>query len=107
MRRRQLLCQGGVWSCFPTCSFDASVTVQDASDADVEADAGSSVDATPSGSCAPKTCAQQGFTCGFNSDGCGNVIPCGTCMGSDFCGGGGYSVCGDGGLGTSDAPAGG
>src|SRR5580693_8342617 len=26
--------------------------------------------------CPPKTCADLGFTCGPNSDGCGNVIDC-------------------------------
>ena len=29
--------------------------------------------------CKPKTCAAEGFTCGWNSDGCGNAIQCGPC----------------------------
>jgi hypothetical protein len=91
-------CERGVWTCGPTCVIDASVSLQDAADANVDLDAGSFVDAAPPGFCVSKTCAQLGFTCGVNSDGCGNVIQCGTCMGSDFCGGGGPSVCGDGGL---------
>ena len=45
--------------------------------------------------CVPKTCAQEGFSCGPNTDGCGNVIQCGTCPGADYCGGGGYSKCGN------------
>jgi hypothetical protein len=44
--------------------------------------------------CATKTCAEWGFSCGMNSDGCGGVIDCGTCTGAEFCGGGGYSRCG-------------
>jgi hypothetical protein len=46
--------------------------------------------------CPPKTCADLGFTCGPNSDGCGNVIDCGKCSSTEFCGGGGYSKCGTG-----------
>ncbi|HEX4336157.1 MAG TPA: hypothetical protein VH062_09605 [Polyangiaceae bacterium] len=45
--------------------------------------------------CKPKTCADLGYGCGPNSDGCGNVIQCGTCSGNDYCGGGGYSMCGN------------
>jgi len=47
-----------------------------------------------SGPCVPKTCAQLGYTCGPNSDGCDNVIQCGTCTAPEFCGAGGYSKCG-------------
>jgi hypothetical protein len=54
-----------------------------------------SLDGTAANRCTPKTCAEQGFTCGPNSDGCGNVIPCGSCTGSAYCGGGGYSKCGN------------
>jgi hypothetical protein len=46
--------------------------------------------------CKPMTCADQGFTCGMNSDGCGNPIDCGTCTAPEYCGGGGYSKCGGG-----------
>jgi hypothetical protein len=35
-----------------------------------------------------KTCAQQGFDCGQQDDGCGNVIACGTCPAGTVCGGG-------------------
>jgi len=45
--------------------------------------------------CTPKTCAQEGFTCGPNSDGCGTVIQCGMCASPAYCGGGGYSKCGN------------
>jgi hypothetical protein len=53
----------------------------------VAADAGGSV-------CVPKTCAQLAYTCGQNSDGCGNILSCGSCAAPQFCGGGGYSQCG-------------
>ena len=35
--------------------------------------------------CTPKTCAGQGFNCGPASDGCGNMIQCGTCASPDVC----------------------
>ena len=46
------------------------------------------------GSCKPKTCSDLGYTCGENSDGCGNVLQCGTCQLPQYCGGGGFSKCG-------------
>ena len=47
------------------------------------------------GSCKPKTCAELGYTCGANGDGCGNVIQCGACTAPEICGGGGSpSRCG-------------
>jgi len=46
------------------------------------------------GICTPKTCADQGFTCGPAGDGCGNMIACGACNAPQFCGGGGFSQCG-------------
>ncbi|HEY1692526.1 MAG TPA: hypothetical protein VGG39_10210 [Polyangiaceae bacterium] len=52
--------------------------------------------------CTPKTCAQQGYDCGYAVDGCGNVINCNPgdgstgCIAPEFCGGGGYDVCGTG-----------
>jgi hypothetical protein len=45
--------------------------------------------------CTPTTCAAQGFDCGVNSDGCGGTIDCGTCSGSNQCGVGGFSKCGN------------
>ncbi|MGD0677688.1 MAG: hypothetical protein ABSC94_19905 [Polyangiaceae bacterium] len=44
--------------------------------------------------CVAKTCAESGYNCGENTDGCGNLIACGTCSAPAFCGGGGYSRCG-------------
>jgi hypothetical protein len=44
--------------------------------------------------CQPKTCAELGFTCGWNGDGCGNAIQCGSCAPGDECGSGGFSRCG-------------
>jgi hypothetical protein len=46
------------------------------------------------GVCSPKTCQNLGFNCGANSDGCGNLIDCGSCPSGQSCGAGGYSVCG-------------
>jgi hypothetical protein len=51
-------------------------------------------DASTLSSCKPRSCTDQGFTCGMNSDGCGGVVSCGTCTSPAFCGGGGYSQCG-------------
>jgi hypothetical protein len=46
-------------------------------------------------SCTPRTCAQQGITCGPAGDGCGNTLQCGTCVAPQSCGGGGTpSQCG-------------
>jgi hypothetical protein len=46
-------------------------------------------------SCTPATCTSLGFTCGPAGDGCGGSLNCGTCTGSNSCGGGGTpSVCG-------------
>ena len=47
--------------------------------------------------CHPLTCAKLGYNCGKTGDGCGGMIDCGTCTGSQVCGGGGtFSVCGGG-----------
>jgi hypothetical protein len=46
------------------------------------------------GNCTPKTCAGLGYSCGPNSDGCGNLLNCGTCQLPQYCGGGGFSKCG-------------
>jgi hypothetical protein len=45
--------------------------------------------------CTPLKCADLGYNCGFAADGCGGLLDCrSTCPGSQFCGGGGYDVCG-------------
>jgi hypothetical protein len=47
------------------------------------------------GHCVPQTCAQRGYQCGINGDGCGNAIFCGACTLPAICGGGGVpNVCG-------------
>src|SRR5439155_35589 len=48
--------------------------------------------------CVPKTCAELGFDCGPQGDGCGALIQCGSCPPAKFCGGGGPSKCGSGGI---------
>src|SRR6185312_10063475 len=45
--------------------------------------------------CTPRTCAGSSYTCGWNGDGCGGTIQCGACGSPEFCGGGGFSRCGD------------
>lgn len=55
--------------------------------------------------CTPKTCEELGYTCGPNADGCGGIVDCGTCSGTDYCGGGGYSKCGNGALGADGGAA--
>src|SRR5580698_2491116 len=60
-------------------------------------DSGSSVFVTSDAgtkSCVPKTCTELGYTCGMNGDGCGATLDCGGCPAGQFCGGGGYSLCG-------------
>src|SRR5215471_6376907 len=44
--------------------------------------------------CIASTCASRGYSCGQNGDGCGGILDCGTCTGSEVCGGGGFSKCG-------------
>jgi hypothetical protein len=53
--------------------------------------------------CVPTTCAALGYNCGPADDGCGHQLSCGTCTAPQFCGGGGFSVCG----GNSNAQDGG
>jgi hypothetical protein len=49
----------------------------------------------PASNCSPRTCAEQGLTCGPTSDGCGNALDCGSCPTGETCGGGGTAgVCG-------------
>lgn len=50
---------------------------------------------TPSPSCIPTTCEIEEKNCGSIPDGCGYFISCGSCSGSDTCGGEGVmNVCG-------------
>jgi hypothetical protein len=44
--------------------------------------------------CTPRTCAAAGVSCGPASDGCGNLLDCGTCAAGQTCGGGGAGKCG-------------
>jgi hypothetical protein len=48
------------------------------------------------GGCCPRSCKDQGATCGPIGDGCGGVLNCGACPGTMTCGGGGVPYqCGD------------
>ena len=52
---------------------------------------------TQGSSCTPATCASQGKNCGTVSDGCGGMLNCGSCSGTESCGGAGQAnVCGPG-----------
>ncbi len=58
---------------------------------------GGSTTGSPDGgsACVKKTCVGLGYTCGYAADGCGGLLNCGsTCPGTEFCGGGGFDVCG-------------
>ncbi len=50
------------------------------------------------GTCVALTCAEQNINCGPAGDGCGNLLMCGTCSGTQTCGGGGtpWGECGGG-----------
>ena len=52
----------------------------------------------PPTACKPKTCAEQGITCGVSGTGCddGIVLSCGVCTNGGWCGGGGVGKCGVG-----------
>jgi len=76
--------------------FDGGGDGGGAGDSTVFGGDGSNFQPDASSGCQPKTCASQGYTCGMNGDGCGNVINCGTCASPNYCGGGGYSQCGVG-----------
>jgi hypothetical protein len=57
-------------------------------------DASSNVfQADSGGGCTPKTCSALGYTCGWNGDGCGGALNCGSCGPLDTCGSGGFSRC--------------
>jgi len=55
--------------------------------------------------CTGTTCTKLGYNCGAASDGCGNILQCGTCTAPQFCGGGGYDLCGPTSLAVCDAGA--
>jgi hypothetical protein len=58
-------------------------------------DGGMNSDGHGGGKCNPLTCAKLGYTCGPAGDGCGGSLNCGTCTGTETCGGGGkFSQCG-------------
>ncbi len=44
--------------------------------------------------CTPTSCMSQGIQCGPTSDGCGNLLQCGSCPMGQTCGGGGPGKCG-------------
>jgi hypothetical protein len=70
------------------------------SDEKPTSDAGTKKDSGPLGdggwACTPKTCAEANADCGDTSDGCGDVIPCGTCPSGQTCGAAGPNRCGVG-----------
>lgn len=77
------------------CARSPAVMVPDGkSDARVQATLGCYPCSTGT-TCTPRSCADQGKTCGFVSDGCTMVLDCGGCQHPLSCGGGGTpNVCG-------------
>jgi hypothetical protein len=70
---------------------DASLAIEGGGDAaDAAADAAADLDVA----CTPRSCADQGFDCGENGDGCGGILQCGSCTSPQSCGLGGFSRCG-------------
>jgi hypothetical protein len=67
-----------------------------------------SADGGGASTCVPATCQSLGYDCGPAADGCGGLLQCGAdggaCPAPQFCGGGGFDVCGagDGGALSSD-----
>ena len=86
----------GAAAIFPSCFAvgDSDADPPKKTDAGTDADAANLADgAWP---CAPKSCAQVNADCGDTSDGCGNIIPCGSCPSGQTCGAGGPNRCGVG-----------
>src|SRR5580704_5351272 len=78
---------------------DASITGEmDGSNVFMSGDDGSTAP-----TCVPKTCTDLSYNCGMNGDGCGGTLDCGGCPTGQFCGGGGYSLCGVGNATVPDA----
>jgi len=90
---------GGGICCLGSATQDAAPQDASASDANGNADA---ADASSDSPCVPRSCSDLGYDCGYNGDGCGNIITCGACTAPDYCGGGGLGRCGTG-SGSSDA----
>src|SRR5580698_8461558 len=68
---------GGAGNSGPAVLPDASTTPEDGGPSVfVSSDAGTMT-------CVPKTCAQLGYTCGMNGDGCGSPLDCGSCRRSE------------------------
>ena len=77
----------------PDATTDASLDVADAHDAGDADAADADADVVILAKCVPRSCQDQGFECGFNGDGCGNAIDCGTCPAPQVCGAQSYSKC--------------
>jgi len=78
--------------------LEASADVESGQDASTDASADSSFADGPTESsaktCTPATCVQRMIDCGYAADGCGGLLHCGNCFGSQVCGGAGFDVCG-------------
>jgi hypothetical protein len=98
---------GGQEGALGDSSAAADDAPSDSSTSDAEGDSPVD-DARATDACTPKSCAALGYTCGTTCDGCGHLIDCGSCTNPQFCGGGGFNICGgNNGLPVCDASCGG
>lgn len=71
-------------------------TIDGPVDGGPDADAADAKPDVPIPICTSRSCSDQGFECGFNGDGCGNAINCGTCPAPQVCGSQAFSKCAKG-----------
>jgi hypothetical protein len=81
-------------SCGGASGDKSGAGLPDASDSDLDSSMTFGGGDASEMTCVPKTCAELAYTCGMNGDGCGGTLDCGGCPAGQFCGGGGYSLCG-------------
>src|SRR5262245_3235472 len=80
-----LACVAAVALSAAACSTVLDVDFGAAHLASTNADGDDGGAGTLPGACTPKSCADQGFTCGAQNDGCGGGITCGDCANGAPC----------------------
>jgi hypothetical protein len=91
-----------LWSCDSLCDCDAvpggcvePSPLDGGKDTDSESAMDGPSEAPDARICVPATCATLGYQCGYTADGCGGLLLCGgPCIPPQFCGGGGFNLCG-------------